>query len=494
LPTETSTDKKLIQLVRDYIEKNRARLVQEWVGSTNEIESAIYESLPQDDLVRGSELFLEMMSEVLVEDDEKKVYEMVENSVMATIHQRIAQGLHLEYIMRASGLHRDQLINKLKDTQEFSALSKDGKLDLSILLYKKFELIQGAIARLAHEAAVSEMDNLRKFNENIITSLREGLVIEDKNGIITFANPTFLKMLGYSKEELIGQHWDISVPPDQLIRFKEESSKRSIGIDGKYDGILRSKDGRRIPVLISARTLHDKGRMSGVLSVITDITEMHKIQSELNESKLELERLNLELKKYSKELEVDNIRLREILNIQPVKETVSEEDSAHELEPSYIHLILSSDSDKAFRVFEDLVTHGHPGLCVTRTQPELIRKRYSLEKTPIIWLTGNRITDIHCISPSNIVDLSSAILKFLERIQDGVVILEGIEYMVSQNNFRSILNLVQLLNDKIMLCNSRIILPLDPGVFDPKELHLLKKELRIYDVDKSLFKIHLLSE
>ena len=491
MPTQGSNDEELVRMVRNYIQKNRTTLVKEWLGSTKEIESEIYENIPQEDLVRGSELYLEMMMDIIVEDDSKKVYELVENSVMATIHQRIAQGLNLEYLMRASGLHRDQLLNKLKDTNEYSALSKDSRLELSILLFRKFELVQGAIARLAHEAAISEIDNLRKFNENIITSLREGLVIEDNNGIITYANPTFLKMLGYSKDELIGQHWEISVPPDQLIRFKQEASKRSIGIDGKYDGILRSKDGRRIPVLISARTLHEKGRMTGVLSVVTDITEMHRIQSELNESKLELEHLNLELQKYSKELEEDNIRLREILDIQPAKEKVSDKESAHELEASYIHLVLSSDTDKAFRVFEDLVKHGHPGLCVTRTQPEIIRKRYSLERTPMIWLTGNRMEDIHCISPSNIVDLSSALIKFLERIQDGVVILEGIEYLVSQNNFRSILNLIQLLNDKIMLCSSRILLPLDPGVFDPKELHLLKKELRTYDTDKNIFKIHM---
>jgi archaellum biogenesis ATPase FlaH len=68
------------------------------------------------------------------------------------------------------------------------------------------------------------------------------------------------------------------------------------------------------------------------------------------------------------------------------------------------------------------------------------------------------------------------IVSFLNQTKNGVVLIEGLEYLVSQNNFRSILNLIQLINDKIMISDSRLIITLDPRTLDEKEVHLIKKE------------------
>ena len=76
---------------------------------------------------------------------------------------------------------------------------------------------------------------------------------------------------------------------------------------------------------------------------------------------------------------------------------------------------------------------------------------------------------------------SSTIMSFIVKAEDGVVLLDGIEYLISQNNFKSILNLIQLLNDKIMLSSSRIIISLDPMTLSDQELHYIESEALVFD-------------
>ena len=480
-----SFDRDLVELLVKFINRERPTLVKDWVDNFQKIDSKSYTSLPEEEVITGSDHFLDTFIGLLAEEDEKRTIAMMETSMRPVIQRRVVQGVSLEYLLMGSLLHRDLMMKRLLKDESFLGLSEDRRQRLLNIMYHYFEAIHNGIATMAHEVAVSEIDRLRRFNENIITSVTEGIIIEDQNGIITYANPKFVSMLGYQKEDLVGEHWEKVVPKDQHKFFREEVSKRSLGMEGKFEASLTTKDDKALPVLISAKPLYETGRFKGVLSVITDVTDMRRMQDELQRSKKEMERLNAELEKHAKQLEEDNIRLRALCNIEPVKEIQASGETVYSLEPGFIYLLMSTETDTSFRIFQDLVKHGHPGLCVSRVMPDTVRRIYSLEKTPILWLTTNKLHDQHCVSPTNIVDLSSAIINFMEKTKDGVVLLDGIEYLITQNTFRSILNLMQLLNDKIMLNKSSIILPLDPEVIDPKELHQLMKEVQVFEDRKS---------
>jgi len=481
VPDLTPYDKELIDYLVHFIDRERPTLIREWIENFQKIESKTYTNLPTEDVAKGSENFLDTVKDLMVEKDDQRVMAIMEGSMRSVIQRRVIQGVGLEYILKASLLHRDVLLTRLISDESYRSLPDDQKLAITNLVYHYFGLLHNGIANMTHEVAIGEIDRLRRFNENIISSVTEGIIIEDHNGVVTYANPKFASMLGYQKEELIGEHWEKVVAKDQLKLFREEASKRSLGMDGKFEGNLVTKDGTLLPVLISARPLYESGRFRGVLSVIMDVTDLRRMQNELQRSKKETERLNTELETHAKQLEQDNIKLRAILNIEPQKEQESKGEKTFVLEPGYIYMLLSQETETSFRIFEDLVKHAHPGLLVSRILPDTIRKVYSLEKTPILWLTTNKVPNQHCVTPSNIVDMSSAIINFMEKTKNGVILLEGIEYLLSQNQFRSILNLIQLLNDKIMLNKSMIVMPLDPEVIDPKELHQIMKEVRIFE-------------
>jgi len=150
--------------------------------------------------------------------------------------------------------------------------------DLSLALY--------SIKREEEKNRIEqELEKLHQFQDKILTSLAEGVVVENADGNITYVNPSFEKMLGYGRGELLGKHWSIFIPEEQLDRVARKSSARKLRTLEKYETLMMTKDGRRIAALIHARSLFEKKRFSGVVSAITDISYLKKIQEELRASR-----------------------------------------------------------------------------------------------------------------------------------------------------------------------------------------------------------------
>lgn len=102
--------------------------------------------------------------------------------------------------------------------------------------------------------------------------------MEDADGSVTFSNRTAQELLGYTQKELSRLHWSAIVPETEKGRIGEELTKRPAGIMSRYETVLLSKEGRRVPVIVSARPLFADGRFVGVLSAFTDITERKRME------------------------------------------------------------------------------------------------------------------------------------------------------------------------------------------------------------------------
>jgi len=149
----------------------------------------------------------------------------------------------------------------------------------------------------------------------------------------------------------------------------------------------------------------------------------------------------------------------------------------YEIPSSKSFIIYEKKYEKSFEIFKDLVTHNISGLAITRTPPGSIKKAYDLEKTPFIWLS--KIEGVNAISPIYLNSLMNLITDFINKGKDSIVILEGLEYLIAQNNFDIVLKFIQTLRDLVLLENSRLIIPLNKDAFNQKELAQLEKELEV---------------
>lgn len=176
--------------------------------------------------------------------------------------------------------------------------------------------------------------------------------------------------------------------------------------------------------------------------------------------------------------------------ITPVMEEKSEGDVKYKLSPSTLYLVKEEKAvegskdflvkgiqpKKSLEIFTDLVTHGYPGLCITRMHPNKLRERYNLEKTPILWLTQSMEVRGR-INPSDLIELSQTIREFVRRTKDSIILLDGIEYLITQNNFEEILRLIQSLNDMVSISSAIFIIPIDASTISTQQMHLLEREM-----------------
>jgi PAS domain S-box-containing protein/putative nucleotidyltransferase with HDIG domain len=141
--------------------------------------------------------------------------------------------------------------------------------------------------------AEEEIRRLKEFNEGIVQSMAEGIAVEDADGYFTFVNPAAATLLGYTPEELLGQHWTAIIPPDQHPIVQAADERRARGETDRYELQLIRKDGTRVPVLVSGSPRFEEGRFAGTLAVFTDITERKRTERllrALNEAALAMER------------------------------------------------------------------------------------------------------------------------------------------------------------------------------------------------------------
>ncbi len=154
------------------------------------------------------------------------------------------------------------------------------------------------------------------------------------------------------------------------------------------------------------------------------------------------------------------------------------------LEGGYSYLIKESDCDIDAHWLLDKELIGETILYITRTPPQNFDDVPEQINRSMIWLTFNR--GPNCIEPTNITRLSLRIQKFLQDNRNATILFDGLEYLTTQNDFSTILHFLQLLNDKIMISDSKLILSLNPSAFKPSELAQIEREMELLDEQVSL--------
>lgn len=171
--------------------------------------------------------------------------------------------------------------------------------------------------------------------------------------------------------------------------------------------------------------------------------------------------------------------MHKIQEIKPKAEKkVKGKKAKYELKPGHSYLIKEEGTDKSFDMFVDNVMGGMHGLVITRTHPKRIRNKYGLENTPMLWLTSMTSGE-KTISPYNFTELSIVVGKFLNEVENCVILLDGLEYLVTHNSYTQTLKLIQHLRDKISATNSHLIITIDEKSLSQKQLKLLEQEMDI---------------
>ena len=154
-----------------------------------------------------------------------------------------------------------------------------------------------------------------------------------------------------------------------------------------------------------------------------------------------------------------------------------ESELKYDIAAAQTYLMIENNVDLCYSVFIDQVTHGTAGLIITRSSPQKIREKHELIKTPIFWLSNiqneGNINDLQ--------DMTFILLSFLEtKEKNKVVLLDGIEYLVTQNGFLNTLKALHFINDYVMKNEAIMIVQLYPSILEEQQIQLLQTEMKVY--------------
>jgi PAS domain S-box-containing protein len=136
--------------------------------------------------------------------------------------------------------------------------------------------------RLQAQNALMAETNFRRAMEN---SMLTGMRALDPKGRITYVNPAFCQMTGWSEAELVNAVAPFPYWPEEDIeqltkRLEEEISGKHTA--GGFQVRVKRKDGSRFDARMYVSPLIDpSGRQTGWMTSMTDITEPNRIRDQL---------------------------------------------------------------------------------------------------------------------------------------------------------------------------------------------------------------------
>ena len=144
------------------------------------------------------------------------------------------------------------------------------------------------------------------------------------------------------------------------------------------------------------------------------------------------------------------------------------------------YVIKEEKAEAIFDHLAGLLEKGHHGLCITRTHPRELSGRFGGNAVTFLWLSRSEADakgDVRSVSPTELSAIASRAVSFMESEKRSAVLLEGNEYLVSQNGFPPVLKFVQVLSERSVLHDSYLLLSINPDAMSDKEYRQIAKEM-----------------
>ncbi len=189
---------------------------------------------------------------------------------------------------------------------------------LAILIAMAYEL--GKDVFRASELSKEIISNEQRWR-SLLENVQFLICGVDKDGIIYYANPYYLKTTSYAREEIIGKHYNFVLSPKEKNKIDELTDilEREKRLPNTQVSIV-TKDGEERNIYWSNVIIKDSnGNHTGTIAVGNDLTEKIKADEDLKKAYKEVEELKnrLEDEVVYLQKEIVSERFKEIIGESP---------------------------------------------------------------------------------------------------------------------------------------------------------------------------------
>jgi PAS domain S-box-containing protein len=245
-------------------------------------------AIPEWEWIIGAGVYLDTMDEVIISKKKELYHNFLKQAVlyfavMIFMFFLILLWTHYQAHRIQSGI---RLFSNFFET----ASSQATAIDPTKLQFEEFRRIAMAANQMI-EARTKAVQSLRESEEKyrkLVNTAPYGIQLTDREGKIIFSNPAHHKLQGYRDGELIGKYiWDLMADDSYKSKAKEYYQKliEEQPTPEIYFNRDRNQEGREMDVQINWDYIYDsKGKIEGIISIISDITDQKMLESRLLQS------------------------------------------------------------------------------------------------------------------------------------------------------------------------------------------------------------------
>lgn len=199
----------------------------------------------------------------------KKVYDVIPNS-----------RLHLVNKTGIAELAYRQVIGSSSTITNRTPIIIDGQVKGAVAIFEDISALEKITGELQ---AVKELKGQLQL---ILESVQDGICVVNKDGYITYVNPAYLRIVNQQHSQLVGQN---------IQEISPKGARCSVLSSGKQvlGNISKKKNG--VAVVANVNPIIVDGEVTGVVSVVKDITEVQGLLEKLNHISAKAEYLEQEL-------------------------------------------------------------------------------------------------------------------------------------------------------------------------------------------------------
>jgi uncharacterized protein DUF835 len=148
-----------------------------------------------------------------------------------------------------------------------------------------------------------------------------------------------------------------------------------------------------------------------------------------------------------------------------------------ELAPGLSYLVEERRPEKFFKIIQAAREQEIKGLIISRTNPKILKRKYQINEEDTIWLTGKEMRgDIRSVLPI-LEFIMSLFEEFMDKNGEGMILLDGLEYLLTNNKFNSVIRFLRQLVDNVSQTECMLLVSLSPDAMDTTQVTLLEKDL-----------------
>ncbi len=317
-----------------------------------------------------------------------------------------------------------------RELQDYETKREEKKAKDEIEAYhKKLESINTQLKKEISERKEAEKNAIeaKEYLQNVIDSTSKIIISVNNNGRITIWNDRAEQIIGYKENDVSNRTmskisaFSQSQQIEDAIKDIRKSKKTTIDI------VVITKDNAKKIIRLTGSLLRGKGnKKMGVIFIGEDITRDAEMHGKLLEGN------------------------------------------------SYV--VSDKQIDSAIDLFIDLINKDHPGLLITRMNPEIISSLLpSSSHIQVRLLADEKFADY--ITISGLKTLIKMVKEFCMTTDNPIILLDSTHYLLTKFGFNEFLNALYQLNEIAIKSKSMLFVRFDPAILSDSEMAIVENEL-----------------